>query len=425
MKHKLAIFGGIAVAAVAGLAVTYNSLVGYNESGERRFVQEYFGDEKVVFKPGPFGLYGGKDEPYGNVLTLNNTGKDGKCEYERGDGFKVQYADGGYGSICVQAQFPLPEDEPTMIAMHKRYYSQAGIGNKLILPTLQSMYTTTAKLYTSTEAYSTKSAEIQNDSKFQVLNGQYVTKIEPRQIEAGVDDKGQVIYQTKDVAVKLEEGGVPQTSSNPFDEWGLSQTISIQITGFDFEKKTIDQIGLRRDATNRAETAQANAKAAYWETEQKKADGERNRVEKEFEEKTKAEVEIQEAEKQKRLTLIAATRKKEEAIELAAAAIEKLKQKKADVKTAEQTAKEMEILSKAEAEKINRLQQAGELFKRIDAEIVMNAANAEALKERKVPSTVYITTGESGKGNLNDDIGALLGTQLIKNAKATAPGKEN
>lgn len=415
MNKATGIFGGIVVAAVVGIALGYNALVGYNESGQRQFVQTYMGSESVVYTPGPFGLWAGRAEPYANVLTLDNTGQDGKCEYERGDGFKVQYSDGGYGSICIQAQFPLPNDEATMKAMHKRYRSESGIRTKLNAATLRSIHTTTAKLFTSTEAYSTKSADLQQALKDQIINGSYLTVTEVRKVASGVDDKGNTLYQDKEFAIIKEVGGIPQYGNNPFAEWGMEGTIQFQVTGFDFEKKTIEQINSRRDANNRALTAQDKAKAAYWESEQAAAEGEKARVEAEFREKVKAETAIQQAERDKQLALIEAAKQKEQAELLTQAAIAATAQKKQEVLQAKEEAVKIKTLADAEAYALKEVQKAGELKLKLDAMVSMNKAQAEALAVRQVPQTVIYSGGSEGALGSSDDVAKILDTQLIKN----------
>lgn len=416
MSKKVGIISGLGIAAIAGLTLTYSSIVGHNDSGYRQFVQTYTGSTKVEFTAGPFTKWFGFSEPYKDVITFDATNPDGRCEFERGDGFKVQYGDGGWGVICGQIQFPLTNDEATMKAMHKRYRSEEGIRTKLIDRNLRGIMTTTAELFTSTEAYSTKRSQIGQYINEQILNGSFNTTTEEREITVGFDEStGKDIMQKKLFSVIVPEGD--KYSDNPLEEWGMNTGVKFTVTGFDFEEKTITQIGLRRDANNRAETAQDQAKAAYWETKRAEAEGEKQRVEAEYREKVKAETAIQQAERDKQLAIIEAKKQEEQAVLLTKAAIAATEQKKQEVLQAQQEAVKVKTLADAEAYALKEKQKAGELKLKLDAMVAMNADNARAQAERAVPQTV-IYSGDTGNLGSGDDVNRILDTQLIKNLEA-------
>ncbi len=414
MNKKLGVLGSLLVVGLAGLGLTYNSLIGHNDTGFRQFVQTWTGSTKVEFTAGPYWKGAGFNERYADVLTLDKTNDDGKCEYERSDGFKVQYGDGGWGVICGQIQFPLTTDETTMKAMHQRYRSEEGVRVKLIDRTIRGIFTSTAELFTSTEAYSTKRSQIQQYVNDQILNGGYKTTTEVRKVLSGVDAGGKETYTDKQFSIILESQGKKQYADNPLEEWGMNTGVKFVVTGFDFEQKTIDQIGLRRDANNRAETAQDQAKAAYWEAEKAAAEGEKNRVEAEFKEKVKAETLIQIAERDKQLAIIEAKKQEETAILLTKAAVAATAQKKQEVLQAREEAIKVVTLADAEAYALKEVQKAGELKLKLDAMVQMNADAAKAQAERQVPQTVIYsgTEGNLGSGN---DVNSILDTQLIKN----------
>ena len=412
---------GVGVASLLGVTLAFNSLIGNNDSGYRQFVQTYMGSQKVVFEAGPYGQYGGFSVPYADVLTLDNTGQDGKCEYERGDGFKVQYADGGYGVICAQAQFPLPNDETIMKDMHKRYRSEEGVRLKLNEPTLRSIFTTTAKLYTSTEAYSTKSSELQQALKDQILNGSYLTEIETRKVESGVDEEGNIILQDKEFAIVLKEGAATQYGKNPFEEWGMAPTIQLQVTGFDFETNTITQINNRRDANNRALTAQDKAKAAYWEAQQAEAEGEKARVEEEYKQKRLAEEDIQKAEKAKKLALIEAEKLQEQAVLLEQAALARTAQAEQDLKAARFEAETIVTLADAEAYKIREKINAELPKLELRNQVEIAEKYSKAIASMNVPENLTILGGSGVEGNtsLTDTFLQLGVVEKIENKNKT------
>lgn len=410
MNKKLGIIAVLGVVGLGSLVATYDSLMGHNNSGQRQFVQTWTGNEKTEFDPGPYWQGGGGSTPYNDVLTLNNSAGpndvSGGCSYANGDGFPVQYADGGKGVICVQAQFPLPTDPVTMKALHKRFRSEDGVRVKLMDATLRSLFTNTAKLFTSPEAYSTKSTDIQVAINDQIINGSYKTEIEVRQVEAGVDKAGKVIYQQKEFAIITK--AKDKYDTNPLAEFNMNTAVKVQITGFDFEPDTIKQIADRRDATNRAQTAQDKAKAAYWEAEQEKAEGEKARVIEEFKQKKLAEIDIQKAEKAKKLALIDAAKQEETAKLLEAAAIARTEQAKQDAIAAKHEAEKIKTLADANAYEVDAMQKAGELFKQIEADVTKNKDLANAIRDMNMPTNLTILGGGAEGGQTDDAVLQLM-----------------
>lgn len=413
----------LGVASVVGFGLAYNSMFGHNDSGKRQFVQTWSGNEKVEFDPGPYWQGNGTSTSYNDVLTLNNSAgsnqETGSCDYEQGHGFPVQYSDGGKGVICVQAQFPLPTESDLMTALHKRFRGEGGVRAKLMDATLRSLFTNTAKLYTSPEAYSTKSTDIQDAINDQVINGSYKTEIETRKVASGVDKEGNTIYQDKQFAVISKSGD--KYGTNPLAEFGMNSSVKVQIIGFDFEPDTIKQIGDRRDAANRAQTAQDAAKAAYWETEKEKADGEKQRVIEEFKQKRLAEIDIQKAEKAKRLALIEAAKQKEEAVLLEEAAVARTAQAKQDAIAAKHEAEKITTLAKAEANKLDIMQKAGERFKKIDAEVTMNRDMSNAIQNMNVPQTMIVGGSSDSKGAT--EMQQLLQLQVLDKLRTKPAGQ--
>lgn len=409
-------------AICAVLALVAFMAVDTNDTGERRFVQTAWGTTKVVFDEGPFFNGWGQVRPYNDFLTLNFQPEDGLCEYERGDGIKVQYQDGGYGVICGQVRFPLPTDESQMKEIQRKYKGEAGIRSKLIDKFSRKVATTTASLVTSTEAYTTKRAEINRMWEEQFENGVYQTQVDTVKQLVAVDEKGVEEYQDKEVPVVKIVNGVAQFGANPLEVVGISKA-DIDITGFDFEDKTLTQISERRDATNRAMTAKDRAKAAYWEKQQKEAEGEKNVAIKMYAEKEKAQIDIQAAEKAKQLAIINAKRETEKAIELTKAAKEEEKRQRALAKAAIEQSKAIKTLADAEAYKLQEVQKGGELKLRLDNELAKAKVYANAMANMKSPETLVINGSAMGEGS-EADMKTLVQFKAIEQVKSLANAKK-
>ncbi len=433
MSKKLAITAGIVAASALTVAIGYSSVMGYNEATERHVAVTYYGNTKEVNTAGPFYYGNGMYESYKNSLRTVRTPQGRACDYEQQDGFIVQYGDGGKGSICAQLDTPTPtgssgdkdaegNDIGMLTKLHLKYYTETGVRNKLLDPEFRSLFTKTAELFTSTEAYETKRSQIAAALQDQLRNGAYVTIVKDREIVVGVNDDGTELTQTKGFSMikyssydkKGNPTGTPLYQPNVFEAWDMTN-IQVTVTGYDFEAKTMTQIADRRDAANRGQTAQANAKAAYWEGEQAKADGETKRI------KAQAAAEIQNAPKiadanrDAALAIIEATKQKDKAKELEKAAIARTGQKTQEALAAVQEAKVITTLAKAEAYKLDTMQAAGKLFKEIDAQVAMNADIAQALGVMNVPSTMIIGGNDSKDGS--NEMQKLLQLQVLKSVK--------
>lgn len=423
MKMNKGVIAGL-VLGVVGLVTTivsYDLMMGYNEAGQRHFVQTFFGDQKTVTEGGPFWYGNGTKEPYMNSIRTIKTPEGRACDYEQKDGFIVQFGDGGKGSICAQLDSVLPFGD-TFVNLHNKYRSEAGVRAKLLDPNFRALFTTTAELFTSTEAYETKRSQIAAALQDQLKNGAYVTTTEARKIVVGINKDGTTATQTKDFSVikysSYDKDGNPTGSplyqENPFAEWDMND-IQVTVTGYDFEPKTMAQIQDRRDAANRGETAQANAKAAYWEGEQAKADGETKRIKAQALAEIKNAPAIADAKRDAELAVIEATKLKDKATELEAAAVARTGQATQDALAAIEEAKAIKILAEAEAYKLDKMQAAGQLFKQIEADVQKNKDIALAIGQMKVPATMIVGSGNTGDGST--EMQKLLQLQVLKSVK--------
>lgn len=405
----------VAVVGILGSFIGYGTMMGHNEAGQRHFVQTFFGSQKTVTEGGPFWYGNGTKEPYMNALRTIKTPEGRACDYEANDGFIIQYGDGGKGSICAQLDSVLPHGK-TFVALHNKYRSETGIRAKLLDPNFRALFTTTAELFTSTEAYQTKRSQIAAALQEQLAKGPYVTTVEDREITVGVNKDGTPDTQTKGFSViKLAKDGTKLHQSNPFAEWDM-EDITVTVTGYDFEPKTMQQIQDRRDATNRGETAQANAKAAFWEGEKEKATGETKRI------KAQATAEIQNApaianaKRDAELVVINAKKEADRARELTIAAGEQLLQKTAEALSAVEEAKVITTLANANAYKLDKMQAAGKLFKEIEADVQKNADISDAIARMNVPATMIVGSGGNGDGST--EMQKLLQLQVLKSVKS-------
>lgn len=414
---------GVVLAAVLAIVLLFNSLVGINNSGERQFVQTISGSTKIVFSEGPYGLWLGNNETYKDYLTYDFTGPKGRCEYENGDGLKVQYQDGGWGVVCGQVRVPLPSSSEDMMKIHKQYRSETSFRNKMIDKTTRRIAQLTSGLMTSAEAYSTKRAEFNVMVKDQFNNGAYETETETISMTISVDEKGVEETQERDVAIIKVVEGVTKYNENPLDSLNIVG-VEVDITNFDFEQKTIDQIGARRDAQNRTITAKDEAKAAFFEKKKAIAEGEKNVAVAEARENVIAQKQIVAAERDKTLALIKAELKTAEALEMTAAAKEQTKREAELAKAAKHTAARTVTLAKAEAYKRKSAIEADNGFKlQLANDLARTEAISRGISNMKMPEVMIIGGGSGGASD--SELKQLLQFQVVESARKLAKQTSN
>lgn len=413
MVNKKLIVSGIL--GIIGLTVLGMN-IGINDAGQRTVVQYPDGEMSVKFEPGIYFPFFGKVTKYNDYLTYDFSASDNACQFEQNDGVRVRYQDGGQGSVCGMVNIQLPTDDKTMIEMHKRFRSEEGVRNKLLNQIVPKSLNLTAALMSSEEAYATKRSEYIRMAREQTVKGAYETKLVKKEVIVGIDEDGKNETQLKEVPEIVLEKGLPITLGSDLDKYGMT-VYQFDLKAWDFEPRTINQIQTKRAAEMAIVTSKANAKKAYWEEQQVRAEGEKRVAEAEYKAKVEAERLIQEAERDKQLALIEATKQKERAIELTQAAKEATEQKRQEALQAEQEAKVITTLADAEAYKLREVQKGGILKMKIDAMVKMNEQNADAQARRAVPATVIYTGAEGNLGSGND-VSKILDTQLLKNLKA-------
>lgn len=395
--------------------------VGINDAGYRTVIQYPNGTMSVKFEPGVYFPLFGKTTVWPDYLTYDFSADDGNCEFQQNDGVKVRYQDGGEGVVCGMANVQLPVTDTDMISFHKRYRTEDGARAKLLNQSFPKAMNLTAALMSSEEAYATKRSEFIKMSTEQAKKGLYVTKLEEKLVQVGIDEDGNPEMQKRDVPViqMIKGSQTPQTQGSDFDKYSAN-IVQFDLKAWDFEAKTLKQIADKRSAEMAIITSKANAKKAYFAEQQVIAEGKKAVANAEYKAKTIAETQIQQAEMHKKLALIEASRVKEKAVELTLAAVEATKQKKQEALQAVEEAKVITTLAKANSFKIQKEQEAGELKLRLDNSVLIAETYSRAIAQMNVPTVMMVGGAEGGKGG-DGDMQKLLQLQVLKSLGGITP----
>ena len=381
------------LAGVLGLFVIM-STIGINDNGYRTVVQLPNGTTFVKFTPGMYFSLFGSTEEYQDVVSQPLKGQ-------------VRYQDGGTGSVDGIVRVALPNDEGSMLKLHRAVRSVEGFRTKILKPEVRQALNLTAGLMTSEEAYTVKRSDYVTWADEQLSNGPYETVLTDKTVKT-TDGK----TQTKKVpTIALDNKQQPIHQASSFADYSLSVT-GFQITDWDFEPKTLKQIADKRAAEMAIITAKANADKAVWQQKEIKANGE-----KEVERVRYAELQI--AEK----ATIEATRVKDVAVIRANQQVqtntEALEAAKVDAETAKQEAMATKTRADAEAYAKKAVIMAdGALDKKLKAFVSTQTVWADAYARRNVPSMVMGGGSDQAGGNADTSqfmamMQALTAKQLV------------
>ena len=226
---KNIIYGAIGITTL--LAIT--TCFGINDAGERTVVQFPTGTLFVKFTPGIYFNGFGSTEVYWDVITydFDKDGSAGKKNENSlvASGIAVRYQDGGTGTVFGKARFALPNDEETMIRLHKDFRDRFGVAQKLIRTVTEESMNLTAGLMTSEEAYAEKRGIFTQWAEQQVASGKFFTEL--KSVLEKQEDTNE--HLTRNIPViKYGTDGLPLQHASDFKMYGIKVN-GFQLTDWD------------------------------------------------------------------------------------------------------------------------------------------------------------------------------------------------
>ncbi len=303
---------GIGILLIASLAVFFMAF-GINNAGHRTVVQYPTGTLFVKFSPGIYPQWFGTAEVYNDVITFDydKTASDVGSSIDQ-VGISVRYQDGGTGTVYGKARFTLPSDEDTMLHLHKAFRSNRGVSQKLIKSVTEEGMNLTAGLMSSEEAYAEKRSIFTQWASQQISKGKFQTRLE--KVSSMDESTGKKV--TKNVPViSYNDSGLPVQLDSDLSDYGIDVN-GFQITDWDFEPKTLQQIATKREATMAIITAIANAERAKQDAITSEEQGKANVMTAKYQKEVIKEQAIVDAQRQKEVAVISAERQVEVARQL-------------------------------------------------------------------------------------------------------------
>jgi regulator of protease activity HflC (stomatin/prohibitin superfamily) len=405
-KHRKLIVGG-GLLLMISLVFAFANPFGYNEAGEREVVETPGGEVWTHFENGMYwkGFFS-KTITYPNILTVASTGADesksAEHEYATAIGdLDVRFNDGSTADCEILARFMLPNDNASMVQIHKDYRTPQGLVNKGLKPFAGEALRGSAQLLSSEMHYSGGRSQMSQYFQDQLDYGLYLLDTKEETNIDTISGEEKTHYITK---IRLKNGQ-PVRKKSSLVGYGITIAEAL-IADVDYEDKIDLLLAAKIKSQTEASIAKTQLVTAQQQQETAVAKGKQKLIEIEYANKevqTKAEVEAQ-------TTII-----------LAKADIEK---QKAAVEGAKLEAQKIKLIADAEAYAKHKIMVAdGALDKKLEAYKTVQEywANAfGAYKGAIVPTTVMggsNSNGQNGATTFMEIMGMKAAQDLNLNLK--------
>lgn len=387
-QTKLIVIGVIALVGI--IIMGFMNPFAWNDAGHRTVVERMSGEQFVQYTPGVY--YAGffsKTTEWPNQISVSyqDTTRRTVDDYEVNDGSieigKVMVRFGGgvpttadvYGIV----QYVLPTDEHEMVAMHNAHRTPQSLVAKRLAPYTSECLSSSAQLMSAEMHYSGGRATMAQNYLDQLQQGVYLlSTVEKTEFDSLVNETKKVyenIFQTDSSGNKLRK-------FSSIKEYGIT-VADAQITTVDYEQRVDDMLGKKIESATRASVSKQEAITAQQQAISAKAEGERNLITIEYEQKQEQTRQVVQAETQVKL-----------------AEQDKQKQRIA-AEAAELEARKVKTLADAEAYAKAKVMAAdGALDKKLEAYKYVMAEGFKAIGDYKgawVPS--IISGGGNGSGS--------------------------
>lgn len=389
---------------------------GINDAGERTVIQFPTGTLLVKFTPGIYFKGFGSTEVYKDVITFDFDKDDAVTASSLNfTGIAVRYQDGGTGKVFGKARFALPGTEEQMIRLHKDFRSNDAVAHKLIKTVSEESMNLTAGLMTSEESYAEKRGIFTQWAEEQIAQGKFFTELKSI-VEEQKDTKERVVRNVP--VIKYANDGQPLHHASDFKNYGITVS-GFQITDWDFEQKTLDQISRKREATMGIITAKADAERARQEALTAEEQGKKNvMVDKYAKEQEKIQA-VVDAEKEKE---VAVTKAMQGVLVAEQAKLEAEQKRLAAVAYKE----EQRLRGEGDSEYKRLVMSAdGALAAKLEAWKTVHIRYAEAIEKQKWVPDIQMGANAAAPGSAATDLIELLKAQTAKELKLDMSVKGN
>jgi hypothetical protein len=305
-RTKLVVIG--VVALVSMIVLAFVNPFSWNDAGHRTVVERMDGEQIVQYTPGVFyaGFFSKRTEwPNQISVSYQDTMKHQVEDYSVTDGSieigKVMVRFGGgvpttadvYGIV----QYVLPTDEREMIAMHNAHRTPQSLVAKRLAPYTSECLSSSAQLMSAEMHYSGGRATMAQNYLDQLQQGVYLLSTVEKTYFDSTDNEVKKIYEN---IFQTDTNGIKLRKFSSIKEYGIT-VADAQITTVDYEQRVDDMLGKKIESATKASVSKQEAITAQQQAISAKAEGERNLITIEYEQKQEQTRQVVAAETQVKL----------------------------------------------------------------------------------------------------------------------------
>lgn len=402
-----------------GVVTALGGALGYNDAGYCVHIRTVFGTENSKCDLGWFFSGWGKTTEYPHFITVSYTHDSDARGSSVSGPYTVRMADNWAGEVTQTSRFGIPQDPEQFLKMARDFRSPERLITSTLRPAVSASLDSVANLFTMEEYYAGgKRDDFKTEFRDSLIKGRAVVIREetvvrgPNINRTTAPSESALSADTAETGggerlrfvtrKKVDANGVEIRVSNGFSDYGIQVSTAI-LQNLDPDDAFEDQIKERKDAAARRSVAREKRLEQEEQRLLALAEAERAIAQRQGKAREDQIQRTTDAETSKRLALIAADQRREEARIAKETA-------QLNLERAEIDAKSRQVAADAEAyEKEALIRADGALNQKLAAWVKSQEVWAAAFSKRRVPATVF-GGSESGTGS---DLDAKTFMQLL------------
>jgi hypothetical protein len=400
------------VAMVAAFVIAGFGGMSYNTAGHCQHIQTIMGTESSTCKTGWYFLGWGTSTQWPHFITVAHTNDQTAAGSSISGTYPVRLADNWNGDVTQTTRFGIPQDREQFMKMHRDFRSPERLISTTLRPAVTASLDSVANLFTMEEYYAGgqrdafktefRDAVVKGRAKVRqvttftargvIQGGQSPSDLESAQDSSNVGETN--VRRTKMEKVLVDGNEVRE--SHGYMNYGITVSSAI-LENLDPDDKFEQQIQARKDAASRRIVAQEERREQEEQRLLAIQSGETEIAKRQAAARVEQIEKTTNAETAKKLALIDANLKKEQAEVDRQTSEIRLQQARIDAET-------QQTLADAEAyERSVILEADNALQAKLDAWVEVNGQWADAAANINVPTTVFTSGGgsEGTTGNMN------------------------
>jgi hypothetical protein len=305
-QTKLIVIGIVALVGI--IILGFVNPFAWNDAGHRTVVERASGEQFVQYTPGVY--YAGffaKTTEWPNQISVSyqDTIRHTVDDYEVNDGgIEIGFVEVRFGGGVPTtartygiAQYVLPVDEREMIAMHNAHRTPQSLVAKRLAPYTSECLASSAQLMSAEMHFSGGRATMAQNYLDQLQRGVYLLSTVEKTEFDSLTNETKKIYEN---VFQLDKSGNKLRKFSSIKEYGIT-VADAQITTVDYERRVDEMLAKKIESATRASVSKQEAITAQQQAISAKAEGERNLITIEYEQKQEQTRQVVQAETQVKL----------------------------------------------------------------------------------------------------------------------------